>query len=61
MRFFEGKPEAKNLPEKNLEKAFSQLMRLFYLSTPQAFTVFNKLVKTCFPLEIVQAEKIVAN
>ena len=31
---------------KNLERAFSQIMRdLFYLQTPEAFTVFNRLAK----------------
>ena len=50
--------------EKNLARAFSQLMRkLFYLPTANDFTLFDRLVKTCTPflMEIVQTEEIVAN
>ena len=63
-RFFEGKPEAEGLPEENLEGAFSQCPRalweftwtlpwgMFYLPSPEAFPVFNILLKTCSQVEI---------
>ena len=59
MRFFGGKPEAEGLSEKNLEGAFSQIIReLFYPKTPEAFTVFIRLMKSCssFQLKIFQTE-----